>query len=171
MTMPQEPAWYAVHTHARAEFKAYEHLRRQSYQTYLPRYAKTVRHARRTQQVLRPLFPRYLFISLDLTTQSWWSIRSTIGVTGIVCFGDFPASLPSGFIETLASQEDESGNIHRAPFRRLKSGDPVVILDGPFSRLVGVCESMTDDERVAILLDLLGRKVRVRLDVEAVEAA
>jgi hypothetical protein len=30
---------------------------------------------------------------------------------------------------------------------------------------------MDDDERIAILLDLLGRKVRVRLDIEAVEAA
>ena len=171
MTMPQGSAWYAVHTHASAEFKAQEHLRRQSYQTYLPRYAKAIRHARRTHQVLRPLFPRYLFVSLDLATQGWRSIRSTIGVTDIVCFGDRPASLPSGFIESLRSQEDESGKIHRAPFRRLKSGDSVVILDGPFSRLVGICERMTDDERVSILLDLLGRKVRVRLDIEAVEAA
>ena len=171
MTMPQGPAWYAVHTHARAEFKAYDHLRRQNYQTYLPRYAKAIRHARRKQQVLRPLFPRYLFVSLDLATQGWRSIRSTFGVTDIVCFGDHPASLPFGFIENLRNQEDESGNVHCALFQRLKSGDPVVILDGPFSRLVGVCESMTDDERVSILLDLLGRKVRVRLDIEAIEAA
>lgn len=171
MTMAQGPAWYAVQTHARAEFKAHDHLRRQNYQIYLPRHAKTIRHARRTQQVLRPLFPRYLFVSLDLTAQGWRSIRSTIGVTDIVCFGDYPASLPPGFIEGLKSQEDERGHIRCAPFKRLRFGDPVVVLNGPFSRLVGICESMTADERVAILLDLLGRKVRVRLDIEAVAAA
>lgn len=171
MTMPQGPAWYAVQTHARSEFKAHDHLRRQNYQIYLPRHAKSIRHARRTQQVLRPLFPRYLFVLLDLATQGWGSIRSTIGVTDIVCFGGRPASLPPGLIEGLKSQEDESGNVRCTPFRRLKSGDPVVILEGPFSCLVGVCERMTDDERVAILLDLLGRKVRVRLGIEAVEAA
>ncbi len=171
MTTPRASLWYAVHTHARAEFKAHEHLCRQNYQAYLPRYAKVVRHARRTHRVLRPMFPSYLFVTLDLTVQGWRSIRSTIGIADIVRFGDHPASLPPGFIESLTSQEDNEGNIHFALSNRLKCGDPVAILSGPFSRLVGVCEKMNEDERIAILLDLLGRKVRVRLDIEAVEAA
>jgi transcriptional antiterminator RfaH len=32
-------------------------------------------------------------------------------------------------------------------------------------------EALSDQERVAILLDLLGRKVRIVLDADAIEAA
>ena len=51
-------SWYAVHTHPHKEFKAFEHLRRQNYQGYLPRYLKTIRHARKSERVIRPFFPR-----------------------------------------------------------------------------------------------------------------
>jgi transcriptional antiterminator RfaH len=52
-----------------------------------------------------------------------------------------------------------------------KRGDSVVIRSGPFFQQLGLCDGVTDNQRIAILLDLLGRKVRVLLDVEAVEAA
>ena len=171
MTEPSGAMWYAVQTHPREEQKAFEHLRRQNYLAYLPRYATKVSHARRTHRVLRPFFPRYLFISLDLASQGWRAIRSTMGVSNLVCFGDKPSPLPPGVIEGLRSQEDAEGCISFARPNPLKPGTPVVVRSGPFSHLLGFCERMTDHERVAILLDLLGRKVRVVLDVETVEAA
>ena len=58
-------AWYAVYTQPHAETKAAEHLLRQGYSAYLPRYRTWVSHARRRQPVLRPLFPRYLFAGVD----------------------------------------------------------------------------------------------------------
>ena len=51
----------AVFTHPHAEAKALEHLLRQGYSAYLPRYRTQVSRARRRQTVTRPLFPRYLF--------------------------------------------------------------------------------------------------------------
>lgn len=171
VTIPSGALWYAAHTHPNAEFRALDHLSRQNYRAYLPRYAKKTRHARRTRQVLRPFFPRYLFVSLDLTHQGWRPIRSTQGITDIVCFGEQPASLPEGFIESLIAQEDADGCLRVATADRFKPGDSVVVRGGPFSRLTGLCEKMTDNERVAILLDFLGRKVRVVLDAETVEAA
>jgi transcriptional antiterminator RfaH len=171
MTAANEPLWYAVHTHPREELKALDHLQRQNYQVYLPRYAKKVRHARRVERVLRPFFPRYLFVCLNLAMQGWRPIRSTFGVSDVVCFGDRPMPLPSGVIEDLKRHEQADGCIafkRQAPF---KKGDAVLVLSGPFSRFLGFCEQVTDNERVAILLDLLGRKVRVLLDTETVEAA
>jgi transcriptional antiterminator RfaH len=50
-------------------------------------------------------------------------------------------------------------------------GDEIRVLDGVFSACLGLFEGMTDSERIAILLDMLGRKVRVVLDRESVAAA
>ena len=165
-----DPQWYAVHTHPREEFKALSHLRRQGYGAYLPRHAKVIRHARKSEKVARPFFPRYLFVKLDLAVDSWRAIRSTVGVSDIVCFSERPAPLPADVIETLRRQENAQGLIECAA-RSLKVGDSVVILSGPFAHQLGRCSNVSDDERVAILLDLLGRKVRVVLDAEVVAAA
>src|SRR5262249_26922232 len=108
--------------------------------------------------------------SLDLASQGWRGVRSTIGVTDIVRFGDQPTPLPHGVIEALRSQEDSDG-LMKLRTNPIKPGAPVRILDGPFAHLRGLCESMRDSERVAILLDMLGRKVRLVLEAEAVEAA
>lgn len=171
MTLANGPLWYAVHTHPREERKALTHLRRQDYRVYLPCYAKIIRHARKNERVVRPFFPRYLFVNLNLASMGWRSIRSTIGVSDIVCFGEQPAPLPAGVIETLQRQQDADGLIQIARQNFLKPGDSVVVLSGPFAHQLGLCDAFSDNERVAILLDLLGRKVRVILDVEAVEAA
>lgn len=170
MTARSERLWYAVHTRAREEMKAFEHLRQQNFAVYLPRYARKIRHARKTELVTRPFFPRYLFVSLDLSVQGWRSIRSTCGVSDIVCFGERPAALPRGFVESLRSHEDANGCVG-VEHRTIRTGDSVVVLEGPFTHLLGVCEAVTENERVTILLDLLGRKVRVVLDGEMVEAA
>jgi transcriptional antiterminator RfaH len=170
MPAPGEKLWYAVHTHPRLEMKALAHLRRQNYEVYLPMLRRKIRHARRTEQVLRPFFPRYLFVALNPEQQGWRAIRSTLGVSDIVRFGEAPTPLPPGVIENLKSHEDDAGTIKYEP-RRIDKGAKVTVLDGPFSRLLGLCEAVTDSERVMVLLDLLGRKVRVSLSAEAVEAA
>src|SRR5262245_29753800 len=165
-----EHSWYAVHTHPHKEFKAFEHLRRQNYQTYLPRYLKTIRHARKSERVIRPFFPRYLFVSLNLAVNGWRAIRSTVGVNDIVCFGEQPAPLPAGVIEALQSRETE-GLIELVNENAIKPGENVIVLTGPFAHQLGLCVSVSDNERVAILLDLLGRKVRVLMDTDVVTAA
>ena len=87
--------WYAVYTQPHAETKALEHLLRQGYSAYLPRYRTRVRHARRCQMVLRPLFPRYLFAGIDRAAMRWRPILSTIGVADVVRAGDEPSPIPS----------------------------------------------------------------------------
>ena len=58
--------WYVVQSQPNAELKAVAHLNRQGFATYLPRYLKRRRHARRVEIIAAPLFPRYLFVSIDL---------------------------------------------------------------------------------------------------------
>jgi transcriptional antiterminator RfaH len=171
MTAELHPRWFVAHTHPHAEGKATSHLSRQGFEIYFPRYLKRRRHARRIETVAAPLFPRYLFVAIDLNVQRWRSIYSTVGVSRLVCNGDDPSPVPDGIVEALKQREDSGGFIKldaRLPFR---AGDKIRVLDGAFSSCLGLFESMAERERIAILLDLLGRKVRVVLDADLVAAA
>jgi transcriptional antiterminator RfaH len=171
MTAELHPRWFVAHTHPHAEGKATSHLSRQGFEIYFPRYLKRRRHARRIETVAAPLFPRYLFVAIDLNVQRWRSIYSTVGVSRLVCNGDDPSPVPDGIVEALKQREDSGGFIKldaRPPFR---AGDKIRVLDGAFSSCLGLFESMAERERIAILLDLLGRKVRVVLDADLVAAA
>jgi len=163
--------WYVVQTQPHAEARASAHLCRQEFRTYLPRYLKRRRHARRIQTVAAPLFPRYMFVAVDTAVQRWRAIQSTVGVARLVCNGEYPVAVPDGVVEALRVREDEGGFIKlegRPPFT---PGDKIRVLEGAFSACLGLFEGMTDRERVAILLDLLGRKVRVFLDADLIAAA
>jgi transcriptional antiterminator RfaH len=165
------PRWYVVQTQPHGETKAVWHLERQGYATYLPRYEKRRRHARRIETVAAPLFPRYLFVAIDMAAQRWRSIQSTIGVSRLVCNGDDPAALADGVIDGLKRRQDERGFVLLDSRPRFKPGDQVRIVDGIFASRLGLFEGLSDGERVAVLLDMLGRKVRVVLDDLSVAAA
>ena len=163
--------WYVVQTQPNAERKAVAHLERQGFATYLPRYLKRRRHARRFDIVAAPLFPRYLFVEIDMAIQRWRSIYSTVGVSRMICAGDVPTPAPGHVVVTLKSREDAAGFIRldRQPLFRL--GEKIRVREGIFSDCLGLYDGMPDRDRVAVLLDLLGRKVRVLLDADAVAAA
>lgn len=162
--------WYVVQTQPRAEERARLHLDRQGFETYLPRYQKRRRHARRVDVVAAPFFPRYLFVLVDLATQRWRSIHSTFGVSRLVCNGTVPAPVPGPVIMQLRDNEDELGFIKiRRP--QFAAGDRVRVVEGAFSDCLGLFEAESSEKRVAILLDLLGRKVRVLLDAQQIAMA
>jgi len=165
------PEWHVVHTHAHAEKKAAAHLARQGYEIYLPRYLKRRRHARRLETVSAPLFPRYCFVAIDRLTQRWRSICSTVGVAHLVCNGEEPAAVPARVIEEIRRREDESGFVRLDQAPRFVPGDQVRIVGGIFTDCVGLFQDMADRDRVTVLLELLGRKVKVTLDGAALDAA
>jgi transcriptional antiterminator RfaH len=165
------PRWFVAHTQPHAESKAMAHLNRQGFEIYFPRYLKRRRHARRIETVVAPLFPRYLFVAVDVTAQRWRSIYSTVGVARLVCNGDEPAAVPVGVVEALKGREDTGGFIKLDSRPAFRPGDKIRVLDGAFTSCLGLFESLAERERIAILLDLLGRKVRVVLDADLVAAA
>jgi transcriptional antiterminator RfaH len=171
VTATPSKRWYVAQTHVHAESKATLHLGWQGFEVYLPRYLKQRRHARRVDTLAVPLFPRYLFVSVDMATQRWHSIRSTFGITRLVTNGDVPAVVPQAIIEGLKRREDTNGLVQLERRPRFASGDKIRVLNGAFCDALGLFEGIRDQERVAILLDLLGRKVRVVLDMDIIDAA
>lgn len=171
MTAAPHPTWYVALTHAHAEAKALAHLQRQGFAVYLPRYLKRRRHARRVDIVPAPLFPRYLFIAIDLAAQRWRSVQSTVGVAQLVCTAGAPVPVAANVIAGLHGMEDEHGFVCLPSRPRFLPGDKIRVLDGAFASCLGLFDGATDGERVAILLDLLGRKVRVVIDGHLIAVA
>lgn len=163
--------WYVVQTHATAEEKAVFNLKRQGYSAYLPKYLKKRSHARRIDWVARPLFPCYLFVEMDVEEMQWQAIRSTIGVSHFICSGDFPAPVPDGIVEAIIAREDEKGHVDLAREGLFKKGQTVEIANGPMAETSAIFECVDDKDRVIVLMDLLGRQVRVRLPLGAVQAS
>jgi transcriptional antiterminator RfaH len=166
-----DDAWYVVQTHVNAEAKAARNLVQQGFEIYLPRYLKRRSHARKVDHVPAPLFPRYLFVRVDLAAQRWRSIQSTFGVSHLVSNGSDPAPVPRQVLTTLKRREDDGGYVRLDERSQFTLGEKVRVLAGVFTDSLGLFDGMADRDRVAILLDLLGRKVRVSIEVGLITAA
>lgn len=162
--------WYVVHTQPNNETRATFNLQRQGFGVYLPRVRAERRHARRVEQISRPLFPRYLFISIDPDHDRWRTVNGTFGVRNLITQGNEPLPVPNGIVESLKSMEDSSGFIAPEP-PSFRPGQRIEILDGPMAMHVGLFHRMSDKERVVLLLHLLGREVAVTIPCTAVAAA
>jgi transcriptional antiterminator RfaH len=160
--------WYAIQTHANAETKAALNLVRQGLYVYYPRHLKRRRHARRTESVVRAVFPGYVFVRIDIQTSRWRAIESTYGVRRLISFGDRPTPVPVGVIESLRDRENGNGLVILGRAAEFNPGQPVEITIGPFAEYLARFEALDDKERVTLLLDLMGRQVRVRVPLEAV---
>lgn len=163
--------WYVVQTQANGEAKAAQNLQRQGYEVYLPCYLKLRRHARKMDFTAKPLFPRYMFVAIDMATQRWRSIQSTFGVARLVTNGNDPATLPDGVVDALRAREDDKGFVRLDTKPVFAPGDKVRVMAGAFIDSAGLFSGLADHDRVSILLDMLGRKVRVLLDADLVAAA
>lgn len=162
-------AWYVVYTHPNAEVKALGHLARQGFRAYLPQCEKRIRHAGAARTVLRPLFPRYMFVWLDVLNSRWRPVLSTVGVCDLVRNGDVPMPVPPQIIEELRTRETTGAFRLGSGVRQLGLGERVRIVGGAFADLVGRFLGMNERDRVFVLLDLLNREIEVDVSIDAVQ--
>jgi transcriptional antiterminator RfaH len=160
-----------AYCHVNAEIKAEAHLRRQGFEVYLPKIKTTRRHARRIETVVRPLFPRYLFIEFDENKTHWRPICSTIGVSHLITAGERPLVAPAWIVEQLRQREDKNGLFSGAGEKPFIKGDPIKISSGPLAEHLGVFNHLNDSQRVAVLLEIMGRKVKTLVPLEAIRRA
>lgn len=167
---PQSKNWYLVYTKPRQEELALANLIRQGYQAYLPRLRHWRKHRGKRVEAIEPLFPRYLFILLDNQLDNWSPIRSTLGVASLVRFGADPARVPDAFVAHLQERESTDG-LHEWAEPELVAGDTVRVAEGPFQGYEGVVLAPTGQERVILLLNLVGREVRTQVARSQIERA
>jgi transcriptional antiterminator RfaH len=171
MRTVSDRSWYVVHTQVNAEAKVAHNLVRQGFKVYMPRYLKRRSHARKIEKIAAPLFPRYLFVRIDVGIQRWRSIQSTFGVSRLVLNGSDPALVAQEVLDLLKSREDARGYVKLDQRPNFALGEKVRVLAGAFTENLGLFDGLADRDRIAILLDLLGRKVRVSIEADMVVAA
>jgi transcriptional antiterminator RfaH len=154
--------WVVVNTHPAKEMLAIENLRRQKFETYCPLMRKRIRHARREHEALRPLFPSYVFAKLDPKMNRWRSIASTFGVKQLIAFGERPGLLHSDFIESLKAREVE-GVIVR-PREPYQVGQKVLLTGGAFEGISATIIELNENDRVVVLMEILSRSVKIKVD-------
>ena len=162
--------WYLVYTKPRQESVAEENLQRQGFDIWLPRLRVSRRRRGRWIEAVEAMFPRYLFIRLRPGDDNFAPIRSTRGVSGLVRVGADPARVPDPVVQALQQAADPETGLLNPGTRQFARGDLVEVLEGPFEGLRGVFQLQSGDERVLILLDVLGKANRVKLSRHQVKA-
>lgn len=161
--------WYVIHSKPRKEALLRERLRIQRIEVYLPsiRVEPVNPRARKEQ----PFFPGYLFINVDLEQISVSELRRIPGATGIVSFGGEPATVGDSLIRTIQRQIDDITESYNHYVDRFKSGDWVVINDGPFANYRAMFDCrLSGQDRVRVLLELLqGQEMRLELSARQLQ--
>lgn len=158
--------WYLLQFKPNSHNIATRNLKRQSFVTFLPVQETTRRQGTRFVSELRPLFPGYMFISLDPEASMWRKVNSTYGVTRIVSFRDKPAPVPDALVTGLIAQCDDHGRILSST--ALAAGDEVKVVGGPFSEFVGTIETVDAERRIWLLLEFMGQTTRIQVNANQV---
>jgi transcriptional antiterminator RfaH len=168
-------SWYCAYTKPGAEVWARTNLWERGLEVYLPQYQKRRRHARRTDYVAASLFPRYLFVSADLEAGVSRAITYAPGVSNLISFGGQAASVPAAIIAEIRAHEGEDGMVDidrgQGAASRYQPGDKVRIAEGAMADSVGIFHARTADQRVFILLNLVGRQVQVKVHASVLSLA
>ena len=159
--------WFVIQLKPNSHHQAKKNLTRQGFDTFLPLHEITLRKASRFVKSTKPLFPGYMFVSFDKTEHKWQKITNTYGVSRLITFNSSLKSIPSTFIDNLMKRYDSSGKL--IPIIKMKKGDKVQILEGPFANFIATVEEYESDQRIWVLMDLMGRKTKMQTPSNALQ--
>ena len=156
--------WFVVHTKARKEEYARQHLSRRGITTFLPWVVHSLRFT--APGAPAPLFPGYLFVHVNLEVQ-YWNVAWAPGVRRLVSFGE-PAALDESIIDFLRTRAGQDCIVRI--IEEFCQGDRVRVSRGPLAGLVGIVEKPCSRQgRVRVLMELLQRQTAVEVPEELLD--
>ena len=159
--------WFILQFKSNSHHQAAKNLNRQGFETFLPLHETTSRRLSRFINTSKPLFPGYMFIKFDKAESKWHKINNTYGVSRLITFNNILKSIPTSFVDHLMKRYDLSGKL--LPIQKLKKGDQVKLLKGPFANFAATVEKYEDDQRIWVLMDLMGRKSKIQAEAESLQ--
>ena len=170
------PQWYAVHTYSGYENKVNDNLEKTVenngmqdviFEVVVP--TEQVVEFRNNKRVVttRKTFPGYVLVNMIITSESWYVVRNTRGVTGFVGPESKPVALSPEEVESMLSSQSLEAKYSIAV------GEDVRILSGPLENFTGTVEeidALRAKMRVKVKM-FLGREMQVELDFNQVEKA
>lgn len=170
----QDTDWYLAYSKPRLEDVALENLLKQGFEAWCPSIKKVTgkRRSQASAQLFDQeiLFPRYIFFRPAHAQQSITSVRSTIGVNSLVRFGIEFARLPHAKAVQIAHWVQQQQGLGAAEIMGLKPGAQVKVNAGPLKGLDALVR-MTAQDRVVVLLQLLGKDHEVTIPYTQLEVA
>ena len=159
--------WYVVYTKPQKELQVASLLEdRQKLTVYLPEVYQTYRG----QVQLRPLFPRYLFVQMDLAEKESSVVNHTPGVVRMVSLEDKPLPLNDSVIQAIREEVDRLNESGGLPTEHFSEGETVRLRSGPLAGMEAVfIEHLRPHDRVVVLLRFLGQENRVEIDISEIE--
>ena len=132
--------WYLLQFKSNSHHLAVRNLKRQGFETFIPLQEVTRRKASRFVADLRPLFPGYMFVSVETEAARWREINNTLGVSKLVSFNNSPKPLPLQLVSNLMRRCDREGKL--LPPNTFNSGDNVEVLTGPFANFAATVKQL-----------------------------
>ncbi len=152
--------WFALYTKPRHEKKVFLALQERQYETYLPLEMRRRQWKDRVKMVEFPLLPGYLFIRFDYRDR--FEILPLPGIVRIISFRGEPAPIPDWQIETLKIIIAGGGKPEPEPWQQI--GQPVSVIDGPFSGASGVIIEKRQASRLVVQIDGLRQALSVEIN-------
>jgi transcriptional antiterminator RfaH len=161
--------WFILQFKPNAHRQAVKNLTQQGFEIFLPLTDTTSRKLSRFINTSKPLFPGYMFIKFDREESDWHKINNTYGVSRLITFNSILKSIPTDFIDNLMMRYDLKGKL--LPIKKLKKGDQVKVLTGPFANFIATVEEYETDHRIWVLMDLMGRKTKIQTPSKALKVS
>ena len=162
--------WYALRSKPRKEDIVWKQVLDRGFEVFFPRIR--VHPVNPRSRKVKPYFPGYMFVRLDLDESGSSVIQWMPYTVGLVSFGEEPAPVPDHLINAIQRRIAEIANAGGEIFDGLKQGDVVQIEHGPFEGYEAIFDArLPGNERVRVLLQLLNdRRVPVELDTADIAA-
>jgi transcriptional antiterminator RfaH len=159
--------WYVIQTKPKKEDQASSYLSTKGLEIFNPLMETFASRNGKVNREYKPLFPSYIFGKFDLG-QNYPLVRWARGVKKILGFGGYPIPVSEEVIGAIRSRTDRDGIVRRA--LHFEPNDLVRIKSGPLRDLLGVFERwVSDNERIRILLNLIGYQPAVELHYTMIE--
>jgi len=159
--------WYVIHTRSRFENVVNDGLLKKSFEAFLPKVQVPSKRKDRKLMIRVPVFPGYLFVKTDLSAKEHLDIVKTVGAVRLVGTKDGPVSVPDETIASLKIMVNSDSPIITG--RRLVKGDKVMIVNGPFTGVIGTFSNYRGKGRVVVNVDALGQTAGVDVDEDDIE--
>ncbi len=168
--------WYIVHTYSGHENKVAKTLmQRVESMGFKDRILDVLVPTRETikvrggkkENVKEKIFPGYIMVKMVLDDESWLLVRTTAGVTSFVGAQNKPTPVRDEEVEAIVKFVEMKDPVFKSAF---SAGQPVKIVDGPFSDQLGTVESIDESRgRLKVLMNIFGRETPVDFDFLQVE--
>jgi len=159
--------WFILQFKPNSHQLAERNLHRQGFESFLPLQETTKHKFNRYVRDLRPLFPGYMFVAFDPASGPWKQINSTIGVSKLVTFSGQPSPVPLALMSGLMLRCNADGKL-LSP-KQLNRGDVVQLLTGPFADYIAKVETIDAEQRVWVLMELMGQITRISVDANKLQ--